>query len=105
MSPVRDHHVVSPRNLPHREHLRAADNLRKNKRVMSEFRGYPNDPGGLLDGLVPSVHGFCKEDGGKLHVCKDCYNSLSENKILDTALANVFWVDDMQRKFDGATVV
>ena len=61
--------------IPHRGHLRAADNLRKNKRVMSEFRGYPNDPGGLLDGLVLSVHGFCKEDGGKLHVCKDCYNS------------------------------
>ena len=31
------------------EHLRVADNLRKNKRVMSEFRGYPNDPGCLLD--------------------------------------------------------
>ena len=69
MSPVRDHLVVSPRDLPHREHLRAADNLRKNTPVMSEFRGYPNDPGGLLDGSVLSVHGFCKEeDGGKLHV-------------------------------------
>ena len=72
MSPVRDHHVVSPRDLPHREHLRAADNMRRNKRVMSKFRGYPNDPGGLLDGLVLGVHGFCK-DVGKLQVCKDCY--------------------------------
>ena len=76
MSPVRDHYVVSPCDLPHREHLRAADNLLKNKRVMSEFRGYPNDSGGLLDGLVLSAHEFCKEDGGKLHVCKDCYTSV-----------------------------
>ena len=105
MSPVRDHHVVSPRDLPHREHLRAADNLRKNKRLMSEFRGYPNEPGGLLDGLVLSIRGFSKEDGGKLHVCKDCYNSSSQNKIPEKALANGFWVGDMPRKFDGATVV
>ena len=52
MSPMRDPHVVSPRDLPHKQHLRAADNLLKNNRVMSEFSGYPNDPGGLLDGLV-----------------------------------------------------
>ena len=45
----RDHHVVSPHDLPHREHLRAAYNLLKNKRVMSEFRCHPNDPGGFLD--------------------------------------------------------
>ena len=105
MSPVRDHHVVSPGDLPHREHLRAADNLRKNKRVMSEHRGYPNDPGGLLDGLALSVHGFCKEDGGKLHVCKDCYNCLSRSKISEITLANGFWVGNMPRKFDGATVI
>ena len=75
MSTVRGHHVVSPRDLPRGEHLRAADNLRNNKRAMSELRGYPNDHGGLLDGLVLSVHGFCKgEDGGKLHVYKDCYS-------------------------------
>ena len=105
MSPVRDHRVVSPRDLAHREHLRAADNVRKNKRVMSALRGYPNDPGGLLDGLVLSVHGFCKEDGGNLHVCKDCYDSLSKIYISETALANGVWVGDMPRKFDGATVV
>ena len=46
MATVRDHHVVSRRDFPHRKHLRAADNLRKNTRVMSEFRGYPNYPGG-----------------------------------------------------------
>ena len=99
---------MSPRDRPHREHLRAVDNLRKNKRVMSKFRDYPNGPGGLLDGLVLRVHGFCKEDwrhGGKLHVCKDCYNSSSKNNIPGTALANGVWVGDMPRKSNGATVV
>ena len=45
--------------------------------MMSEFRDYPNDPGLLLDVFVLSIHGFCEEDGGKRHACKDCYSSVS----------------------------
>ena len=47
-------------------------------KAMSEFRDHPNDPGLLLDVLVLSIHGLCKEeDEGKGHACKDCYSSLS----------------------------
>ena len=91
MPPVRGHHVVSPRDLPHREHLRAADNLRKNKRVMSEFRGYPNDPGGLLDGLVLSVHWVLGRRRRRQAACVQGLLQLCiEKYIPETALANVF---------------
>ena len=87
MTPARDHYIVSRCDLRHRKHLRAADNLLKNERVMSGFRGSPNDPRSLLDGLVLGIHGFCKEDsGGKLHVCK---KSLSKNRIPETGLAKI----------------
>ena len=40
---------------------------------MSGFRNYPQDPDGLLYGLVLSVHDFDEEKKrGNLHVCKDC---------------------------------
>lgn len=106
MAPVRDHHVVSPCELPHGEHLRATENLLKNSRVMSGFRGYPHDPGCLLDGLVPGIHVFFeRNNAGRLHVCKDCYKSLSNNRIPETALADGFQVGDRPRKFDAATVI
>ena len=73
MTPVRDHHLVSPSEFPHKELLRSTDNLRNHERVMSGFRNYPHDPDGLLDGLVLSVHDFDEEKNrGNLHVCKDC---------------------------------
>ena len=73
---------------------------------MLGFRGCPSYPSGLHDGLVPSIHGFCEEDGGgKLHLCQDFYNSLSKNRISEAALANGFRIGDMTRKFDGATVI
>ena len=98
MSLVRDHHVVSPRDLPNRKNLRAAGNLLKIIRVLSEFRGYPNDPGGMLDGLVPSDHGFREEeDGSELHACKDCYNCILKKKNHQTSLANGSWVGDLNQ--------
>ncbi|CAN0374169.1 unnamed protein product [Laminaria digitata] len=106
MTPVRDHHLVSPSEIPHREILRATDNLRKHERVMSFFYNYPHDPDGFLDGLVLTVHGFDEENNrGKLHVCKVCHRSLSNRKFPEAALANGFGVGDMPSKVDGATVI
>ena len=83
MFTVGDHHVLSPRDLPHRENLRAAENLRMNKPMMSEFRGFSNDPDRYLNGLILSVMGFAKMKAATSCMCaRTATTLLSKSKFL-----------------------
>ena len=73
---------------------------------MSSCRNYPHDSDRSLDGLVFSVYDFDEDiNRGELHVCKDCHRCLLNRKISVAALMNGFWVAEIPRKFQGATVV
>ena len=73
---------------------------------MSSCRNYPHDSDRSLDGLVFSVYDFDEDiNRGELHVCKDCHKCLLNRKISVAALMNGFWVAEIPRKFQGATVV
>lgn len=92
MTAVRDHHFVSPCDLPHMKIFSARQTMLKSMNELCRvFANNPHDPDDLLVGLVLSVHGFDEENNcGKLHVCKGCHKPLSNKNNPQAALGERF---------------
>lgn len=95
----------SPVEVPHKHILEASDRIRSTPDVFKTLNDYPNDPEGILDGLVLSRAGFEAQDPWRLCICDDCIKHLRRARMPPAALANGFWTGDLPTRFSDVTWV